>query len=140
MSMSTLSMLWRTGFAILLACAVAGPAMADGPGSNVRANGVVVVTHLDIIPTFTDLARPVLDEFVEDSRNDPGVVVFKMISWTPTTNHFQLIEVYENQKAFDAHVAAAHTIQFRKDIQQYIGAPYDERVYEYTNHSGPIEP
>jgi len=135
-----MTMLWRACFAIVFACAVAGPAWADGPGPNVRANGVVVVTHLDIIPTFTDLARPVLDEFVEASRNDPGVVVFKMISWTPTTNHFQLIEVYENDKAFDAHVAAEHTILFRKNIQQYIGAPYDERVYQYTNHSGPIEP
>jgi quinol monooxygenase YgiN len=127
-------------FAILFTCAAVGPSMADGPGSNVRANGVVVVTHLDIIPTFTDLARPVLDEFVADSRSDPGVVVFKMISWTPTTNHFQLIEVFENQKAFDAHVSAAHTIAFRTSIQRYIGAPYDERIYAFTNHSGPIEP
>ena len=77
---------------------------------------------------------------MDDSRNDSGVVVFKMISWERTTNHFQLIEVFENQKAFDAHVSAAHTIQFRKDIQQYIGAPYDERLYQYTNHSGPITP
>jgi quinol monooxygenase YgiN len=115
-------------------------AMADGPGSNVRANGIVVVTHLDIIPQFALLAFPVLVDFVEESRNDPGVVVFKMISWEPTTNHFQLIEVFENQKAFDAHVSALHTIQFRRDIQQYIGAPYDERLYDYTNHSGPIEP
>ena len=29
-------------------------------GSNVRANGIVVVTHLDIIPPFVDQAFPVL--------------------------------------------------------------------------------
>ena len=52
----------------------------------------------------------------------------------------QPIEVFENQKAFDAHVSAAHTIQFRRDIHQYIGAPYDERLYRFTNHSVPIEP
>jgi quinol monooxygenase YgiN len=121
-------------FAILFACAAVGPSMADGPGSNVRADGIVVVTHLDIIPTFVDQARPVLDDFVADSRSDPGVVVFKMISWTPTTNHFQLIEVFESQKAFDAHVSAAHTIAFRHDIQAFIGAPYDERIYAFTNH------
>jgi len=67
-------------------------------------------------------------------------VVFKMISWTPTTNHFQLIEVFENERAFEAHASAAHTIAFRRDIQQFIGAPYDDRVYSFTNHSGPIEP
>jgi len=120
--------------AVLFAGVTAGSAMAGGP------NGVVVVTHLDIIPTFVDQAVPVLNEFVQDSRNDPGVVVFKMISWTPTTNHFQLIEVFENERAFEAHASAAHTIAFRRDIQQFIGAPYDDRVYSFTNHSGPIEP
>jgi len=120
--------------AVLFAGVTAGSAMAGGP------NGVVVVTHLDIIPTFVDQAVPVLNEFVQNSRNDPGVVVFKMISWTPTTNHFQLIEVFENERAFEAHASAAHTIAFRRDIQQFIGAPYDDRVYSFTNHSGPIEP
>jgi quinol monooxygenase YgiN len=126
--------------AMLFTGLTVGLAVADGPGSNARANGVVVVTHLDIIPTFVDQAVPVLNEFVQDSRNDPGVVVFKMISWTPTTNHFQLIEVFENEKAFEAHASAPHTIAFRRDIQQFIGAPYDDRVYSFTNHSGPIEP
>jgi quinol monooxygenase YgiN len=53
-----------------------------------------------------------------------------VISWTPTTNHFQLIEVYRNQRAFNAHISAAHTIEFRKQLQAFIGAPYDERLYE----------
>jgi quinol monooxygenase YgiN len=56
--------------------------------------------------------------------------VFIVISWTPTTNHFQLIEVFLNQQAFDAHISAAHTIEFRKELQAFIGAPYDERLYE----------
>ena len=37
-------------------------------------------------------------------------------------------------------MSAPHTIAFRRDIQAFIGAPYDERVYAFTNHSGPIEP
>jgi quinol monooxygenase YgiN len=136
----TMSILRRTLFAAVFTCLVGGTAVADGPGSNVRADGLVVVTHLDIIPNFVEQALPVLRDFVQDSLHDPGVVVFKMISWTPTTNHFQLIQVYENQKAFDAHVSAEHTIAVRRDIQAFIGAPYDERLYGYTNHSGPIEP
>ncbi len=135
-----MSILRNALFAAIVTCLAVGPALADGPGSNVRADGVVIVTHLDIIPPFVDQALPVLLAFVQDSQNDPGVVVFKMISWTPTTNHFQLIEVFESQKAFDAHVSADHTIAFRRDIQAFIGAPYDERLYRFTNHSGPIEP
>ena len=45
-----MSILRGAFLAAFVACVAVGPAMADGPGSNVRANGIVVVTHLDIIP------------------------------------------------------------------------------------------
>ena len=37
---------------------------------------------------------------------------------------------HRNRRAFDAHIGAAHTIEFRKELQAFIGAPYDERLYE----------
>jgi len=98
-----------------------------------EARQIFVITHLDIIPTFVDQARPVLNEFVSDSTGDPGVQTFAMLSWTPTTNHFQLIEVFANQQAFDAHVSAQHTVDFRINLQATIGAPYDERLYQFVN-------
>jgi quinol monooxygenase YgiN len=70
-----------------------------------------------------------LEQFVTDSRNDPGVKYFTLITWDPTTNHFQLIEVFQSMRAFDAHVSAAHTVDFRNALQPFIGAPYDERLY-----------
>ena len=73
-----------------------------------------MITHLDIIPTFVDQARPVLNTFVADSADDPGVQTFAMLSRTPTTNHFQLIEVFANQQAYDALVSAQHTVDFRQ--------------------------
>lgn len=114
----------------LLGCLVTSPALAGDSRHDDRSDRIVVITHLDVIPTFVDQAQPVIEQFVVDSRNDPGVEAFIVISWTPTTNHFQLIEVYRNQRAFDAHISAAHTITFRKDLQAFIGAPYDERLYE----------
>jgi quinol monooxygenase YgiN len=99
------------------------PAQSDGFG------GVVVVTHIDIIPNFVDQAEQLLKQFVADSRKDPGVKYFTLITWDPTTNHFQLIELFQNMRAFNAHVSAHHTVQFRQDIQPFIGAPYDERLY-----------
>jgi quinol monooxygenase YgiN len=108
---------------ILAACLMGAPARAD------RFGEVVVVTHVDIDPQFVDQAQPLLETFVNDSRNDPGVKTFILITQDPTTNHFQLIEVFRDMRAFDAHVSAAHTIQFRKDLQGSLGAPYDERLY-----------
>jgi quinol monooxygenase YgiN len=114
----------------LLGCLVAMPALAGDDHHDGGSGRIIAITHLDIIPTFVDQAQPLIEQFVVDSRSDPGVEAFIVISWTPTTNHFQLIEVYRNQRAFNAHISAAHTIEFRKQLQAFIGAPYDERLYE----------
>jgi len=89
----------------------------------------VVVTHFDIIPTFADQALPLLKQFVLDSRSDPGVKYFTLITWAPTTNHWQMLEVFSSQQAFNRHVSAAHSIAFRTAIQPFVGAPIDERLY-----------
>ena len=94
---------------------------------------IFVITHVDIDPQFVDQALPVLDTFVSDSASDSGVQTFALLSQAGTTNHFQLIEVFANRQAFNAHVSAQHTLDFRNDIQPFIGAPYDERLYHFAN-------
>jgi quinol monooxygenase YgiN len=94
---------------------------------------IFVITHVDIDPQFVDQALPVLDTFVSDSESDPGVQTFALLSQAGTTNHFQLIEVFANRQAFNAHVSAQHTLDFRNDIQPFIGAPYDERLYHFAD-------
>ena len=107
----------------LLSCLLAWPAMGNERGS------IFVVTHIDVIPTNLDQAVPVLKNFAAESQDDPGVVSFQLINWAPTTNHFQLIQIYNSLAAFNRHVQAPHTIAFRSAIQPFIGAPYDERIY-----------
>jgi len=99
--------------------------------SHAAARQIFVITHLDIIPTFVNQAAPLLVQFVADSAGDAGVQTFAMLSWDSITNHFQLIEVFANQQAFDAHVSAQHTVDFRNSLQPFIGAPIDERLYQF---------
>ena len=115
----------RTLPLIVAACLMsAAPAHAGG------FDEVVVVTHVDVDPQNVPVAEPLLVTFVEDSRNDRGVKSFTLITQDPTTNHFQLIEVFRDMRAFDDHVSAQHTIQFRTNLQPLLGAPYDERLYQ----------
>jgi quinol monooxygenase YgiN len=99
---------------------------ADAPA---RGGEIEVVTHIDVIPTFLNQAQPLILQFVVDSASDSGVREFLLVSWDDITNHFQLIERYDTQRAFDLHVRAQHTVAFRNSLQPFIGAPYDERVY-----------
>jgi quinol monooxygenase YgiN len=105
------------------ACLMGAHAHAD------RFKEVVVVTHVDVDPDNVDQAKTFLLPFVVESRDDPGVKSFTLITQDPTTNHFQLIEVFRDMRAFNDHVSAEHTIQFRTALQPLLGAPYDERLY-----------
>jgi quinol monooxygenase YgiN len=94
---------------------------------------IFVITHVDVDPQFVDQALPVLDTFVSDSASDTSVQTFALLSQSPTPNHFQLIEIFANQKVFDAHISTQHAVDFRNDVQPFIGAPYDERLYHTAN-------
>ena len=112
---------------LMVAGSLAGPPVhADG------FEEIIVVTHVDLNPVdgqAPPAAVQLLEQFVLDSRRDPGVESFTLITQTPTSNHFQLIEVFQNSQSFDAHVSAAHTVLFRDGLQPFLGAPYDERLY-----------
>jgi len=98
-----------------------------------EARQIFVITHVDVDPQFVGQAQPLLDTFVSDSSSDNGVQTFALLSQTPTANHFQLVETFANMKAFDAHVSAQHTVDFRTNTQPFLGAPYDERLYQFVN-------
>lgn len=109
--------------AVLASAVFTVPALANPEGP------ITVIAHVDLLPTYLAQGLPALEQFAQQSRTDPGVLSFTLITWAPTNNHFQLVEVYDSLQSFDNHVQAAHTITFRAALQPLIGAPYDERRY-----------
>jgi quinol monooxygenase YgiN len=98
-----------------------------------EARQIFVITHVDSDPQFVGQIRPLLDTFVNDSLNDAGVQTFALLSQTPTPNHFQLVETFADLQAFNGHVSAQHTVDFRNSTTGFLGAPYDERLYQFVN-------
>jgi len=88
---------------------------------------VYVVTHVDVIPNPQVAAM--LQRLAEASRKEPGNLRFDVVQHAMRANHFTVIERWRDQAAHDAHVAAAHTRQYRDELQPLAGSPLDERVY-----------
>jgi len=98
------------------------------PGSApTNRQAVFVVTHVDVTPN--PLVPPLLRRLAEASRQEAGNLRFDVMQHTMRANHFTVIEGWRNQQALDAHVAAAHTRQYRDELQPMTGSPLDERVY-----------
>jgi quinol monooxygenase YgiN len=103
-------------------------AVGPAPGA-LNSRATYVVTHVDVAPPGTGIVE-LLKRLAEASRQDPGNLRFDVLQHTMRANHFTVIEGWESQKALDAHAAAAHTKQYREELQPLTGSPLDERVYK----------
>jgi quinol monooxygenase YgiN len=120
--------LLRLGAVLMLTCcALAGYALAQDQAAHDR---IYVVTHVDIIPPQKDAGTKLVQQYVADSRKDQGLVRMDAGSEISRGNHISIVEVWQTRKAFDEHVAAGHTRQFRQQIDPMLGSPYDERLHQ----------
>jgi quinol monooxygenase YgiN len=111
---------------LLASCSFAGWALAQEPAAHDR---IYVVTHVDIVPPNTAAGTKLVQQYVADSRKDKGFVRIEAGAQISRVNHISIVEVWQNEKAFDEHVAAAHTKEFRRQIDPMLGSPYDERLH-----------
>lgn len=100
-------------------------AMAAAPVGAV----MYVVTHVDVIPPRKDDGVALLKQLADDSRKDEGNVRYEVLQQTSRPNHLTVVESWRSQQAFEAHGMAAHTRQFRTQLQPMSGSLYDERLY-----------
>jgi quinol monooxygenase YgiN len=111
---------------ILATCGLAGHALGQEPAHDM----IYVVTHVDIIPPEKDAGTKLVQQYVADTRKDKGLVRVDAGAEISRGNHISIVEVWQNRKAFDEHVAAVHTRQFRQQIDPKLGSPYDERLHQ----------
>ena len=104
--------------------------MSVGARDALRAGSVVVVTHVDVPGAFKDATVPLLQQLGDASRKETGNLRFEVQQQGNRPNHFTVVELWADQKAYDAHVTAGHTRQFRDKLGPMVGALYDERLYK----------
>jgi quinol monooxygenase YgiN len=107
-----------------------GMEVAGTPAAKNGRGAVVVVTHVDVPPPKKDECIAALKTLVADSRKEAGSVRFEVFQQGNRPNHFSVVEVWKDQRAYDAHITAAPTKKFRDQLTPMSGALYDERLYK----------
>lgn len=110
----------------LLMTALLAPAAFAQSNDNKQ---VYVVTYIDVFPNFAADTAKALQQFAEDSRKDAGCVRIEVMRDVARTNHFNMVEVWQNRQAYESHLVLAHSKTFREKIQPGLGSPFDERLY-----------
>jgi quinol monooxygenase YgiN len=98
--------------------------------AKIAPGAIFVVTHVDVPPPRKDECIAALKSLVTDSRKEANAVRFEIFQQTSRPNHFTVVEVWKDEKAYDAHITAPHTIKFRDTLTPMSGALYDERLYK----------
>ena len=107
-----------------------GMEIAAAPAGKNGRGAVVVVTHVDVPPPKKDECIAALKTLVADSRKEGGSARFEVFQQGNRPNHFSVVEVWKDQRAYDAHITAAPTKKFRDQLTPMSGALYDERLYK----------
>jgi quinol monooxygenase YgiN len=93
------------------------------------ARAVYVVSHVDVIPTFKDQARALLEDLAAAARKEPGNLFYDILVQSNRANHFTVVAGWRNRPEFQAHATTAATREFRQKLLPMQGALYDERLY-----------
>jgi len=114
---------------LLSACGSQKTAQAAAGRPDVAKN-VYIVTHIDVMPNFSDGANKAIQKYAEDSRKDAGAISVEGLVQDGRPNHFTIMEWWQDRAALEAHSGQAHTKEFRDTLQPMLGAPFDERLHE----------
>src|SRR5689334_22636397 len=82
---------------------------------------VYVITHVDVAPD--PKVAGLLTALATASRLEEGNIRFDVLLHTMRSNHFEVIETWQSQRALENHVQAAHTKKYRDDLQASLGSP-----------------
>jgi quinol monooxygenase YgiN len=99
-----------------------------------NANDVVVISHIDVAGGNTQNLINAFAPLAEGSRKEAGMVRYEILDEVPAhVNHFRSFEEWSSLAAFEAHNRAPHTHAYRATVLQWLGTPYDQRVYRLVN-------
>jgi quinol monooxygenase YgiN len=104
--------------------------LAREPAGAAAENAVTVVTHVDVVPAGVPKAREMLQAQAMTSRKETGNLRFDVLQGV-RQNHFTVVEGWSDERAYQAHIAAAHTRTLRDVLQQLSpdAGLYDERLF-----------
>ena len=105
-------------------------ALSVGASKPASSGAILVLTHVDVVPTQVEPGTAKVKAFVEEGRNAPGNLRFDDVVQANRKNHFTVIETWKSQGEKNNWISSKTVRTFREELQPMGGALYDERVFK----------
>jgi len=102
-------------------------ALSVGPSK--PGGSILVLTHVDVVPTQVEPGTAKVKAFVEEGRNAEGNTRFDDVVQANRKNHFTVIESWKKPIDKTVWISTKTARTFREELQPMGGALYDERVF-----------
>jgi quinol monooxygenase YgiN len=104
--------------------------LSVAPPKPLSADAIVILTHVDVVPTQVEPGTAKVRAFVEEGRNAPGNLRFDDVVQANRKNHFTVIEAWNSAADKNTWISSRTARTFREELHPMSGALYDERVYK----------
>ena len=105
-------------------------ALSVGPAAPASGDPVVILTHVDVIPTQVEPGTAKVKGFVEEGRTAKGNRRFDDLVQISRKNHFTVVESWDSLADKQAWISTKTAAAFRQELQPMSGALYDERAFK----------
>jgi quinol monooxygenase YgiN len=82
-----------------------------------------LLAEVTALPGNAELIRDLLRDYGQKVRQEPGNRVFSCHQVEARPNHFVVYEVYDNEAAFQAHLAAPYGAELNQSLKPLIEEP-----------------
>jgi quinol monooxygenase YgiN len=104
-------------------------ALSVAPPMPASADPVLIVTHVDVIPTSVDAGVGKVTGFAEQGRGTAGNRRFDVLVQASRKNHMTIVESWDSLADKNSWISTPTARSFREDLQPMSGSLYDERAY-----------
>jgi quinol monooxygenase YgiN len=121
---------FRRALLVAIAVMVATPdARAQAPAPSSIEGPVYVVIYVEVMPTAIAEGGALLKRYRAATRTEDGNLRCELVQRIGQSHQFAILEVWRDQKAFEAHGKGASSTDMRGKIAAIRNAPTDERVH-----------
>ena len=128
----------RAFVSALLSCS-AMSAVAEAPAAvPADVSPLYIVTYVEVRPSARDETAALLKAYRGASRATPGNLRAIVVQRPRRPGQFVVVAAWKDKAAWDAHMAAAGTKEFREKLNSLRNAPADDRFHNALS-VGPME-
>jgi quinol monooxygenase YgiN len=106
-----------------------GPLLSALPAVAQAPPGMYVATYVEVQPASVRQGAELVTRYATAARMQQGNVRAQALQELGQSNHFIIIEAWEDQPAFVTHGKAAHTLEFQERLKPIQRSPYDQRLH-----------